>query len=102
MIKQGDDTGAFGNKFITIELYNPNGIELSISRAELICTCEGRTGYEIRKVFDAPEFPLTVNYEPSETKRMGFRNILRFAVYDEDGNKYTCKERYTLYVGGKK
>ena len=54
---KGDNTGAFGNNFIIIELDNP--LEYIIKKAEFVCGC-------IRKTFINPVFPLIVNFDEND------------------------------------
>lgn len=91
-IFKGDDTGAFGIDFITIELENPLGNE--ISKAIFVCGC-------IQKPFKNPQFPLIVNFDSKETKqlRIGNQNVCYLVVYDAQGRQKTCQG--TLVFGAK-
>lgn len=79
---RGDDTDAFGSSFITINIETEVGV--TISRAVFQCGT-------IKKVFDAPIFPLSVELTASETKGLPVNNTCYLAVYDENGKKRTCE-----------
>ena len=81
-IYKGDDTGAFGNQFITINLDNPD--EYIISKAIFICGCFQRT-------YKNPIFPLVVNLSSEETAQLKSTNICYLVVFDEEGRQKTCK-----------
>ena len=80
-IFKGDDTGAFGNNFITINLNNPENY--TISKAIFVCG-------SIKKTFDNPEFPLTVNFSSEETIQLSPSNVCHLVLYDEFGYQKTC------------
>ena len=81
MLYRGDDTNAFNNKFITIELENAEG--LIISKAEFKCG-------EILKTFENPVFPIEISLSSEETSRLFQNNSCYLAIYDELGRKHTC------------
>lgn len=82
MIYRGDDTGAFGNTFLTVKLKNADG--LKFSKAVFRCG-------EITKEFENPMFPLKINFTAKETSKMYDFNRCYLAVWDENGLKQTCK-----------
>ena len=82
MLYRGDDTNAFGGKFITINLDNAEG--LNISKAEFRCAA-------ILKTFENPTFPLEVNLSSEETSQLTGHNSCYLAIYDEHGRKHTCE-----------
>lgn len=88
MLYRGDDTDAFGQKFITIELENVN--ELIISKAEFRCG-------NILKTFENPIFPIEVSLTSEETSQLQQNNICYLAIYDEQGRKHTCNGYLTFY-----
>lgn len=90
-IFKSDDTAAFGNNFITIELENPLGYE--ISKAVFVCGC-------IQKTFESPEFPLIVNFNSQETEklRLGNQNVCYLVVYDSQGRQKTAQGTLTFSV----
>ena len=84
---KGDNTGAFGNNFITIELENPLGY--TISKAEFVCGC-------FRKVFENPTFPLIINFTEEESKKFNFKNTCYLIVWDELNRQKTCEGTLTF------
>ena len=79
---KGDNTGAFGGNFITIDLVNP--YEFEVSKAIFIVGC-------VKKEFENPVFPLTINFDEEESKRLNFKNTAYLVVYDSEGRQKTCK-----------
>ena len=79
---RGDDTDAFGSSFITINL--ATSITATITKA--VFQCES-----IKKVFDNPTFPLSVELTALETRALKVTNTCYLAVWDEDGKKRTCE-----------
>lgn len=86
-IYMGDNTGAFGNNFITINLENPLGYE--ITKAVFVCNC-------LTKSFDNPVFPLVVNFNSSETAQLRTSNTCFLVVYDSQGRQKTCTGNLTF------
>ena len=78
---RGDDTDAFGSSFITINL--ATSISGTISRAVFQCET-------IKKVFDNPVFPLSIELTSAETKGLRANNTCYLAVWDENNKKRTC------------
>lgn len=87
-IYKGDDTGAFGNNFLTIELEDEVGVE--ISKAQLVCGC-----YK-SKIIENPQFPLTFNFDSEETKKLNFKNTCFLIVWDAEGRQTTCEGSVTF------
>lgn len=81
-IFKGDNTGAFGNSFITINLNNPLGYP--ISKAIFVCGC-------FQKIFENPVFPLVINFTSEETKKLNISNVCYLVVFDSLGRQKTCK-----------
>ena len=79
---RGDDTDAFGNSFITINLTTT--LDVTISRA--VFQCEN-----IKKVFENPIFPLSIELTATETKQLQSKNQCYLAVWDSEGKKRTCE-----------
>lgn len=79
---RGDDTGAFGSSFITINLATAVGG--TISKAVFQCGT-------LKKVFDDPIFPLSIELTASETKTLKADNLCYLAVWDENNKKRTCE-----------
>lgn len=86
-IYMGDNTGAFGNSFITINLENPLGY--TISKAVFVCGC-------FKKTFENPQFPLVINFTSAETANLRTVNTCYLVVYDEQGRQKTCKGTLTF------
>lgn len=80
-IFKGDDTSAFGGTFITINLINPLGYQ--ISKAIFVCGC-------IKKTYENPVFPLTINFSSEETKQLRPNNVCQLVVFDQYGKQKTC------------
>ena len=83
MIYQGDDTGAFGDVFLTISIRLEEGqVMPEFSKAEL------KVG-GVCKEFRNPSFPLTVNFDSKETLLFNAKNTAYLAVWDKQGRKRT-------------
>ena len=81
-IYKGDNTGAFGNSFITINLSNP--LDYPISKAIFVCGC-------FQKTFENPIFPLKINFTSEETKKLNISNVCYLVVFDSLNRQKTCK-----------
>ena len=81
-IYRGDDTGAFGQTFLTIEAIIPE--EWVVTKAVW------RAG-EVTKTFQDPVFPIGINLSHEETYKLKNINTCYLAVYDQDGLKQTCE-----------
>ena len=86
-IFKGDDTAAFGNSFITINLENP--LEYPISKATFVCGC-------FQKSFENPIFPLVINFTSQETAKFSNANTCYLVVYDSIGRQKTCQGTLTF------
>lgn len=86
-IYKNDDTAAFGNSFITINLENPLGY--TISKAIFVCGC-------VQKAFDNPVFPIVINFSSQETASFSSANTCYLVVFDELGRQRTCKGTLTF------
>lgn len=84
---RGDDTDAFGSSFITINLATT--ISGTITKA--VFQCES-----IKKVFEDPTFPLSIELSASETKALKANNTCYLAVWDENNKKRTCEGSLTF------
>lgn len=80
-IYAGDDTSAFGRNFITIKA--PTGLD-----SNLISCCIFQCG-PISKKFENPNFPLYVNLDSSETKKLDRINHCYLVCEDSDGRRVT-------------
>ena len=89
VIYSGDDTGAFGNNFITINAGNiPEGF--TVTKAKF------KVGNLPVMTFDTPIFPIIVNLTPAQTRQLQQQNTCYLAVYDDEGRKATCKGNITF------
>lgn len=86
-IYKGDDTGAFGNSFITINLDNPNDYE--VSKVVFVCGC-------VYKEFENPTFPIVINLTSEETNKLKASNVCYLVAYDSEGRQKTCKGTLTF------
>ena len=84
---KGDNTGAFGNNFITIYLDNPDGYE--ISKVIFVCGT-------IQKAFNNPIFPLTINLSEAETAKLRVSNVCYLVAYDAYNRQRTCQGTLTF------
>lgn len=87
MITRGDDTGAFGQHWLKVNVDIP--VTWVVSRAEL------RVG-SLLLDFEEPEFPMLVNLTSSQTAQLKDSNACYIALYDEDGLKQTIEGTYTF------
>lgn len=89
-IHKGDNTAAFGKNFISIEIENPENVEVS----KLIF----KTGC-ITKIFENPtEFPLIVNFTSEETARLNYVNVGYLEAFDSEGRPEQCEGSLTFIV----
>lgn len=86
-IFKGDDTGSFGNNFITINLDNPNNYE--VSKVIFVCGC-------VKKTFLNPVFPISINLTSEETAKLRTSNVCYLVAYDSQGRQKTCKGTLTF------
>lgn len=82
-IFKGDDTGAFGGNFLTVNANIPTGY--NISKAEI------KIGILEPVVVNNPVFPLRINLTSEQTALLMNKNNIYMAVYDDLGRKATCK-----------
>ena len=87
-IYSGDNTGAFGNNFITIRANIPDGHVISMAKFKV--------GNLPVMSFPNPEFPLIINLTSAQTRQLQQQNTCYLAVYDELGRKATCKGSLTF------
>lgn len=88
---RGDDTNAFNQKFLRIEIINKKGAK--IKKAEFRCG-------EILKIYENPDSFIDVVLTAEETKKLKFTETCHLACYDELDRKWTCDEYYTIQTKG--
>lgn len=86
-IYKGDDTGAFDQNFIKIDMENPAGYV--ISKAVFQCG-------PIQKVFTRPQFPIYVNFSNVESKRLYQTSECYLQIFDDKGRRWTCEGTLTF------
>lgn len=94
-----DDTGAFGNQFITITVKNPNLYAVS----KLIAVtnsgvCIPNKSFTDPDNFQRENITLTVNYDSKESAKLNNTNTLNLVAYDEQGRQKTCPQTLTFYA----
>lgn len=98
-IYKGDDTGAFGNNFITIMVKNPH--LYPISKIEVITnssTCISPKTFTDENNFQVETITLRVNYTSEETPKLNSSNIVNLVAYDMQGKQSTCPQSLTFYA----
>ena len=96
---RGDDSRAFGQNLLRINLLDPDGLleHHSISR------CEIRFSGCLTKTYDHPKFPLIINLTSEESNKLSVGdNFAVMAVWDEDGQKLTPEGGQIIVIGAKK
>lgn len=81
---KGDDTGAFGNQFIKIELNNPQNYV--ISQAQVVVN----GGCPYLAPIKNPQFPLGVNFTSEQTEKFRATNVCNLVVWDSRGRAKQC------------
>ena len=92
-IYKGDSLGAFGENGITINLINTE--KYSIAKAEF------KVGNLPVMTFNNPTFPLHVNLTKEQTSGLEQQTSCYLAVFDENGNKVTCKGKFNIVARDK-
>ena len=98
-IVKGDDTGAFGNQFITIKISNP--LMYPISKIVAVTNsgcCITNKPFTDPDNFQTEEITLTVNYSSKETQKLSATNVLNIVAYDMENKQYTCAQSLTFYA----
>lgn len=85
-IYKGDNTGAFNNTFLTINLLMPEELEEAV-----ISKAKFKVENLPTMIFEDPVFPLQVNLTSAQTTQLKQQNTCYLAIYDEEGRKATCK-----------
>lgn len=81
-IYKGDDTNAFGQNFIKIDLTGAEGYTIS----KVIFQCG-----PIQKVYTRPQFPIYVNFNHNESNRLQQNSVCYLQIFDEKGRRQTCE-----------
>lgn len=83
---RADDTNAFGNHLLTIELDTSDFDEdVVITKVEIQC------GMLTLPPIENPVFPLTLDLNAQQTKQLQNNNPVYLRVYDEEGLRQTCE-----------
>lgn len=90
-IYKGDDTGAFGNNFITINLDNPQSYPIS----KILFVVNSGCGIK-PKEYKNPTFPIIINFTRQETSKFQDVNTAKLIAYDQNGLQYTCPQTLTF------
>ena len=99
-IYKTDDTGAFGNAFITITVKNPNLYPISkILAVTNSGCCIPNKVFTDENDFQTETITLTVNYCSAETAKLNQgANTLNIVAYDEQNRQSTCAQTLTFYA----
>lgn len=84
-VTKGDNTAAFGNNYITININNPLGYV--ISKAEFVVN----SGNPKLQPIENPQFPIVINFTSEQTAQLQANNTGKLVVWDEQGRQLTCK-----------
>lgn len=98
-IFKGDDTGAFGNQFITITVKNP--LLYPISKLVAVTNsggCIPEKTFTDENNFQTENIELTVNYSSDETAKLNATNTLKLLAYDMQDLQKTCPQTLTFYA----
>lgn len=89
-IYKGDSTAIFGNNFLTIRLKSPipEGFVLSMVKVKI--------GNLPTITVKDPVFPIKINLTSAQTRQLDQQNTVYMAVWDNYGNKKTCKGKITF------
>ena len=87
MIIRGDDTNAFGQDWLKINVDIPQ--TWNVSKAEV------KIG-SLLLSFEEPEFPIVINLTSSQTEQLKDSNTCYLALYDENNLKQTIEGTYTF------
>lgn len=82
ILYRGDDTDAFGQEYMTINVNIPEGW--------VVKKAEWRAG-SVLKEFKNPVFPISIVLDSSESAKLQNINVCYLALYDEQDRKQTCQ-----------
>lgn len=98
-IFKGDSTAAFGGRFLTIKVLNPQLYKIS---KLLFCVNGGIIQKPFKgedyNYFQVEEIILTVNFSSQETQKLNAANIGNLIAYDENGLQETCVQSVKFYA----
>ena len=97
--RRGDDSKAFGQNLLRINLSDPDGLLVnhSVSKAEI------RFNPNVTKVYENPTFPLVVNLTSEESSNLSVGdNYAVMALWDEEGRKLTPEGGKIIKIGERK
>jgi len=95
---KGDDTGALGNKFITIKLKNPKLYPLSQLKFVVNggCCIAPKVFTDNENHFQQEEIELVVNFTSAETLKLSVTNTGNLIGYDMENRQFTCPQTLTF------
>lgn len=98
-IFKGDDTGAFGNQFITITVKNPQLYPISklVAVTNSGCCIPDKV-FTDPDYFQTEEIELTVNYSHAETVKLNSSNTLKMVAFDMNNLQKTCPQTLVFYA----
>lgn len=98
-VYKGDDTGAFGNRFITITVKNPQLYLISklVAVTNSGCCIPDKVFIDENN-FQIETIELTVNYSSDETTKLNSTNTLKLVAFDMQGLQSTCAQTLTFYA----
>ena len=101
---KGDNTAAFGGLFIRINLHLPPALEdIVITKAVVSINVDSEiVSNSISKTFSNPTFPLDINLDSTETKKLRPINHVYLAVWDSDNRKRTATGSFSFDALGQK
>lgn len=99
-IFKSDDTDAFGNKFITVTVKNPNLYPISkLVAVTNSGTCIENKPFTDENNFQREDIELVVNYSSKETTMLNQgANVLNLVAYDMNNKQSTCAQSLTFYA----
>lgn len=97
---KGDDTGAFGNQFLTITVKNSKLYPISkILAVTNSGACIDNKPFTDADNFQREEIELVVNYSSKETVKLNQgANTVNLVVFDEQGRQKTCPQTLVFYA----
>lgn len=89
-IYKGDDTGAFGNNFITITLKNPENLQ--VTKAQFVVN----GGCPYIEPVENPDFPMVINFNSEQTEQLRATNVGKLLAWDFKNRRSTCVGQVTF------